>query len=217
MASERLYALATTVAAMAALVLLLAIGGCNTIGGPYEETFDDAGRWGTGSDVDKEGQVQDGRYEFLVKSEFGLFWTTAGEEFGDGVYQVEATPLEGPLDNGYGMLFRVGDEANAFYLFEVSGDGFVWIGRCEGGCSDEAVLIEDGWFASEAVNEGLNVTNILRVRAEQANLIFYVNDQEVGRVTDDSFQSGDIGLAVETLGEAGVLVAFDNFTVSPLE
>lgn len=217
MASKRVYALATTVAAIAALVFLLAITGCNTIGGPYEETFDDAGRWGTGSDVDKEGQVQNGRYEFLVKSEFGLFWTTAGEEFGDGVYQVEATPLEGPLDNGYGMMFRVGDDANAFYLFEVSADGFVWIGLCEEGCSEEAVLIEDGWFASEAVNEGLNVTNVLRVRAEQANLIFYVNDQEVGRVTDDSFQSGDIGLAVETLGEAGVLVAFDNFTVSPLE
>lgn len=217
MASKRVYALATTVAAIAALVSLLAITGCNTIGGPYEETFDDAGRWGTGSDVDKEGQVQNGRYEFLVKSEFGLFWTTAGEEFGDGVYQVEATPLEGPLDNGYGMMFRVGDDANAFYLFEVSADGFVWIGLCEEGCSEEAVLIEDGWFASEAVNEGLNVTNVLRVRAEQANLIFYVNDQEVGRVTDDSFQSGDIGLAVETLGEAGVLVAFDNFTVSPLE
>lgn len=217
MASRRLYALATTVAAVAALVLLLTIAGCNTIGGPYEEAFDDAGNWGTGSDVDKEGRVQDGQYEFLVKSEFGLFWTTAGEEFGDGVYQVEATPLEGPLDNGYGMMFRVGDEANAFYLFEVSADGFVWIGLCEDGCSEESVLVEDGWFASEAVNEGLNVTNVLRVRAEQANLIFYVNDQEVGRVTDDSFQSGDIGLAVETLGEGGVLVAFDNFTVSPLE
>lgn len=217
MASRRLYALATTVATVAALVFLLAIAGCDTIGSPYEETFDDAGSWGTGSDVDKEGRVQDGRYEFLVKSEFGLFWTTAGEEFGNGDYQVEATPLEGPLDNGYGMMFRVGDDANAFYLFEVSADGFVWIGLCEDGCSDEAVLIEGGWFASEAVNEGLNVTNVLRVRAEQANLIFYVNDQEVGRVTDDSFQSGDIGLAVETLGEGGVLVAFDNFTVSPLE
>ena len=217
MASRRVYVFAATVATMAALVLLLAIAGCNTLGGPYEETFDEAGSWGTGSDVEKEGRVQDGRYEFLVKSEFGLFWTTAGEEFGDGVYQVEATQLEGPLDNGYGMLFRVGDDANAFYLFEVSADGFVWIGRCQDGCSEEAVLIEDGWFASEAVNEGLSVTNVLRVRAEQANLIFYVNDQEVGRVTDDSFQSGDIGLAVETLGEAGVLVAFDNFTVSPLE
>ncbi len=217
MASKRLYARAKIAGAIAALVLLLAIAGCNTIGGPYEETFDDAGRWGTGSDVDKEGRVQDGRYEFLVKSEFGLFWTTAGEQFADGVYEVEATPLEGPLDNGYGMMFRVGDEANAFYLFEVSADGFVWIGLCEDGCSEENVLIEDGWFASEAVNEGLNVTNILRVRAEQANLIFYVNDQEVGRVTDDSFQSGDVGLAVETFGEAGVLVAFDNFTVTPLE
>lgn len=199
------------------LLLLLLLAACGGLSGPYTEPFDDAGGWGVGSDVDAEGTVNNGRYEFLVKSNLGLFWSTAGRSFEDGVYEVEATQLEGPLDNGYGMLFRVDDDTDSFYIFEVSGDGYVWIGRCENGCDEEEVLIEDGWFASEAVNQGLDIANKLRVRAEGANMIFSVNDQEVGRVTDNTFDSGDIGIMVETLGEGDVLVAFDNFTVTPLD
>lgn len=199
------------------LLVLLLLAGCSELRGPYEETFDELGRWGGGEDLNARGEVNNGRYEFLVKAELGLFWSTAGEDFADGVYQVEATQLEGPLDNGYGMQFRVDPDTNSFYLFEVSGDGYVWIGHCQDRCEEEEPLIENGWFASDAVNEGLDATNVLRVRAEGANMIFFVNDQEVGRVTDDTLESGDIGIMVETLGEGGVLVAFDNFTVTPLQ
>lgn len=200
--------------ALALLLLLLA--GCNALQRPYEETFDDAGQWGTGEDLEASGEVTGGRYEFLVNANLGLFWATAGERLADGVYQLEATQLEGPLDNGYGMMFRVDDDNNAFYLLEVSGDGYVWIGRCENSCEEEQPLVGNGWIASEAVNQGLDATNVLRVRAEGGNMIFFVNDQEVGRVTDNTFRRGDIGIMVETLGQGGVLVAFDNFTVTPL-
>lgn len=199
------------------LLLLLLLAACGSLSGPYVETFDEAGSWGIGSDIDAEGTVVNGRYEFLVESNLGLFWSTAGRNFADGIYEVEATQLAGPLDNGYGMLFRVDEETNSFYIFEVSGDGYVWIGSCTNGCEEEETLIEDGWFASDAVNEGLNATNHLRVRAEGANMIFSVNDQEVGRVSEQSFDEGDIGIMVETLGEGDVLVAFDNFRVTRLE
>ena len=55
------------------------------------------------------------------------------------------------------------------------------------------------------------------VEAESANLIFYVNDQEVGRVTDDTFSKGDIGLMVHTLGAGGAHIQFDNFSVEPIQ
>jgi hypothetical protein len=197
-------------------ILLLSVA-CRGTSGPFEERFDSAGKWGTGTDIDVEGDVRDGRYEFLVKNDLGLFWTTAGESLRDGVYEVEATQLEGPLDNGYGMLFRVDTDENSFYMFEVSGDGYVWTGLCRERCeAEETPFIENGWFQSDAVNSGLDATNVLRVRAEGGNLIFFVNDQEVGRVTDNTLDAGDIGLVVETFGEGGVLVAFDNFTVMPL-
>lgn len=200
--------------ALALLLLLLAA--CASLRGPYEETFDEAGKWGTGEDLEASGEVTGGRYEFLVKSDLGLFWATAGELISDGIYQVEATQLDGPLDNGYGMMFRVDSDSDSFYLFEVSGDGYVWIGVCENSCEEEQPLVGNGWVSSEAVNQGLNVTNVLRVRAEGGNMIFFVNDQEVGRVTDNTLGRGDIGIMVETLGQGGVLVAFDNFTVTPL-
>jgi hypothetical protein len=199
------------------LSLVLVVAAC---GGqqPYLETFDSPGDWRTGSDIDVEGEVKDGMFDLLVKADDMLIWTTAGEEFGDGVYEVEATQIDGPLDNGYGMLFRVDDENDDFYLFEISGDGYVWIGRYLNGGDDEITpIVSNSWFESTAVSAGLNVTNTLRVEAESANLIFYVNGQEVGRVTDDTFSQGDIGLMVRTLGAGGVRVQFDNFSVTPVE
>ena len=199
------------------LVALVVMVACNT-SAPYHETFDSAGNWRVGSDAGADGQVHDGIYDLLVKGDDLIIWTTAGEEFSNGIYQVEATPVEGPLNNGYGMLFRVNDEADDFYLFKVSGDGYVWIGRYRNGGEEEAEpLVNEWWFESLAVQQGPNVTNVLRVRAEDGNMIFYVNDQEVGRVTDNAFSRGDIGVMVETLGAGGVRVHFDNFTVTPLE
>ncbi len=199
-------------------LVLLSAAACGGAQQPFLETFDAPGDWRTGSDIDVEGEVQEGVFDFLVKADDMLIWTTAGKEFGDGIYEVEATQVEGPLDNGYGMLFRVDDETDDFYLFEISGDGFVWIGRYRNGGNDEIEpIVGESWLESTAVTPGLNNNNTLRVRAESANLIFYVNDQEVGRVTDDTFSKGDIGLMVRTLGAGGVRVQFDNFSVNPIE
>jgi hypothetical protein len=202
-----------------AVLLLLAIvlvgcGGNDT----YVEMFDEPGTWSAGSDIDVDGDVRDGMYDLLVKADNLLIWASAGEQFGDGVYEVEATAVAGPVNNGFGMVFRLDEDADNFYLFKISSDGFVWIGKLvNGGLEENRPLVQDWWFESSAVKTGLNETNVLRVRAESGNMIFFVNDQEVGRVTDNSFRSGDIGVIAETLGLGGVQVHFDNFTVSPLE
>ncbi|WP_420632012.1 hypothetical protein [Candidatus Leptofilum sp.] len=181
----------------------------------YSETFDAPGSWRVESSGDVEGEVHDGVYDFIVH-EFDLTsWTTAGQSFSDGIYSVEATQVAGPPNNAFGMLFRVDDEEDNFYSFQISGDGFVWIGKYEGGISEVEPIVDDWWFKSPVINQG-HATNKLSVQAEGQNLIFFVNDQEVGRVTDDAFSRGDIGLMVRTLGEGGVQVQFDNFTVEPL-
>jgi hypothetical protein len=92
----------------------------------------------------------------------------------------------------------------------------VWIGRCLSACVEETILVEDWWFESDTVHQGLDERNTLSVDADGGNLIFRVNTIEVGRVTDNVLQAGDIGLFVETLGQGGVHVEFDNFTVAPL-
>lgn len=186
----------------------------------YEATFDDLGSWAAGDAFDVSGRLNDGVYELEVKADIGRYWTTADESFADGVYQVETTQTAGPVDAGYGMIFRADTTTDSFYLFEISSDGYYWIGICRNGCSEETVLVgnnPNGWIRSDAVNQGLGVANTLTVRAEGGNLIFSVNGVELGRKSDPTFTRGDIGLLVETIGAGGVVVAFDNFSVAPLE
>ncbi len=159
------------------VLLLLSLGcvACDTLGsGSYEETFDSAGNWGSGSTSEVEGEVKNGVYEMLVKSNSGLYLATAGESFGDGIYEVEAIQVDGPLNNGYGMLFKVDDATDSFYVFEVSGDGFVWIGYCSDLCDTEAVALVGGdWFPSPAVKQGLQQSNRLRVVADGTRMTFF--------------------------------------------
>lgn len=210
------FRLATIHPVLFLLPIFLLVNACgNSADQTYTETFDSTGKWSTGSDSYTEGQISDGVYDFLVKDDDLSRWASAGENFSDGVYQVEATQVEGPIDNGFGMIFRANTNNGDFYLFKISGDGYVWIGQFQDEVEGEPI-IGDHWFQSPAVKQGLNQTNTLRVQAESGNMIFFVNDQEVGRVTDSTFDRGDIGLFAQTLGAGGVRVHFDNFSVSPI-
>ena len=209
---QRLGTTAGTAAFLLASILLLS--SCQS--DEYEETFDSSGDWGTGKTADVVGKVENGVYEMLVKSSSDKFLATAGESFGDGVYEVEATQITGPLNNGYGFLFKVDEETDSFYAFEVSGDGWIWIGRCVDLCETEQVALVGGdWFRSPAINQGLQATNHLRAVVDGSLMTFYINGVEVGRTSDDRLTEGDIAVMVETLGESGVRVIFDNFRYTP--
>lgn len=199
------------------IVLAFTSMACSVFGsGVYKESFDEAGNWGTGSSVDVEGQVTEGGYEMLVKSNHGIYLATAGERFEDGTYELEATQIDGPLNNGYGMLFFVDEESDTFYAFEVSGDGWVWIGYCVELCESEAdALVGGDWFRSPAVKTGLQETNKLKVISDGGRMTFLVNGLEVGRAVDERLTEGDVAVMIETLGEPGVRVVFDNFTHTP--
>lgn len=184
---------------------------------PYYEPFDVAGSWIVGEDADASGLIQDGSYEITINSISDTFWVTAGKDFSDGVYEVEATPLEGALDNGYGMIFRVDEDDGDFYLFKISSDGYGYIGRCQNACQETQVFVSNDWFPSPNIIEGFGVTNKLRVSAVGPDMTFYVNDVEVGQIRDDELKRGDIGLIAETFAPGGVRVAYDNFKVTPIE
>ena len=180
--------------------------------GPYVETFESLGSWGSGQSADVEGQVNNDVYEMHVKNNHGLYMASAGENFADGIYELEATQIDGPSNNGYGMLFRVDEPSDSFYVFEISGDGYVWIGYCVNLCEDEAIaLVGGGWYPSPAIETGHHAKNQLRVAAEGPKMTFFVNGVEVGRTSDNRLTEGDIAVMVEALGEGGVRVAFDNF------
>lgn len=183
---------------------------------PYAESFDSAGNWTIGEDVNAVGNVADGVYEMSLEQSGDIFWVTGGQTFGDGEYEIEITPVEGAQDNGYGMLFRVDEENESFYVFKVSSDGYAFIGRCADGCLEEQGLVNQDWFASPAVKQGFGVTNRLRAVVKGSDMIFYINGEEIGRASDDTLSKGDIGLMAETFTPGGLRVIFDNFKVMPL-
>jgi hypothetical protein len=95
--------------------------------------------------------------------------------------RVQAKPIKGPSNNGYGVIFRLQDKDNAapgdddYFLFLVSSDGYYQIMRQLNG---KQKVISD-WIPSPAVQQGLNVTNTLRVIANGNQFQFYVNGQQV--------------------------------------
>ena len=205
------------------VLLLLSVAGISCRANrAYQSSFDQVENWGVGVNPDVEGKVANGVYEMFVKADSGIYWTVAGKpNLGNGVYEVEATQLSGSLDNGYGLAFKIDneDDESDFYLFQVSGDGYVWIGWCEDSCQlVDTSLIAQGWIETSAVYTGINSSNTLRVEIDDDEMIFVVNGQEIGRVNDSrGGTNGDVGLTVETIGEGGVRVAFDNFRYTPLE
>lgn len=208
--------------------------GVATVGSPnkevgepsFVENFNREGYWAVGtvySDpeetiLEAEAVVENGVFMYSLPLPQLMYWSTAGEQFGDGLYQLEATAIDGPENNGYGLLFMVDNDTDDFYIFEISSDGYAWIGLYrDGGSEDVTSLVGDGWIETSAVKTGLNATNVLKVEANKGLLTFWVNDEEVAQVEDNTFSSGDVAVFAETFEEGGVVIEFDNFSFTPLD
>lgn len=190
---------------------------------PYTESFARAGDWDTGQataeddSIEAEADATGGVFDFNVYVPKTLFWSTAKQRLGPGTYQIEATAVSGTLNNGYGLLLLGDNEADDYYMFEISSDGYVWIGFYGAGGETVIPLVNDGWFASDAVIQGLNQTNVLRAEIAVGSLRFFVNDEEVATVRDFKLLEGDVGVFVETLDEGNVRIHFDNLSYTPAE
>ncbi len=166
-------------------------------------------------------------------------FSVARQYFGDFDARVEARAVSGPVNNGYGMIFRLQNHDNSspsddsYYLFLVSSDGYYQVRRVLG---DEQKELST-WIPSPVVNQGIGVANTLRVVAQGDQFAFYVNGQQMplcipddpeGRstfvtsctggtmqpsLTDSSLAYGQIGLVATTLDEPDVVVEFDNLVV----
>ncbi|MCS6773271.1 MAG: hypothetical protein NZ693_04065, partial [Thermoflexales bacterium] len=167
---------------------------------PYTDEFDDpSSGWETLSDLSAEVRYDRSALRILVKQENLAQWSFAGKQFADGVLEVEARALGGPLDNGFGVIFRAEDAKN-FYHFAISSDGYWRAGIVKEG---EWTYWND-WQPHPAVKSGAE-RNQLRVVMQSARFDLYINGQLVSSQEDDSFQTGDIGVfALSLIGGPGV-------------
>jgi hypothetical protein len=192
---------------LAATLLMVACAGGADL--PWNEDFAAVGDWQAESDAAAQVDVSEGMLRIQVAAANQLAWASAGRDLEDLHLTVEATQLAGPDDNEYGVLVRMEDAEN-FYRFSISGDGFFLVTKFVDGGQE---LIDSNWQPTEAINQG-QATNTIEVICQGSELTLVVNGQELARLQDEQFDGGDIGLYAGTFSQTGVEIAFDNLQVT---
>ena len=192
------------------ITLVVLLGACGGEQAPWSDDFSDAASgWKAESDSSAEVGYHEGVMRILVKSPNRLAWASAGRELSDFRLTVEAIQVAGPDDNEYGLLVRMRD-ADHFYRFSISGDGYYLVNKYDG---REWTVLGDDWSPSDAILRG-TATNVLEVVCHGTAMTFLVNGTELARVEDEDYSRGDVGLYAGTFFDPGVEVHFDNLVVT---
>ena len=169
----------------------------------FEDDFStDKGVWGVIDNL----SIKDNQFSFRVEEASDYIWSTFGGDYDDVDYQVDTRKLGGPDNNSFGQIFRFQDADN-FYAYEISSDGFYLVSKKEDG--SWSTLIP--WTASPLINKGGE--NQIAVIAQSDQFSFLINGVQVDTTRDSSFSGGSLGLLVSSYDEAGVAIAFDNVLV----
>ena len=113
--------------------------------------------------------------------------------------------------DGGGVTFRsdVGGSTFSGYVFEVRRDDYYRLLLCRQPNSCNTALLQ-GY--SGAIHRGLNQTNLITVIVKSNTITLYMNQQEIGSVTDNTFSQGSIGVVAADFGNP-TEVAFSNVKV----
>lgn len=184
---------------------------CNEAGALFFDDFRDDTDCGwvlynrSGAAVRREGETLR-----LTTSQPGqIWWTNAGRNFDDLILTADIQHIDGPSDNAYGLICRYQSSEN-FYVFLISSDGYYAIGKYQSGASQISYLNEGGEYTfSEAINQE-QAANRVRATCIGSELTLTVNGVLLESVSDPTFVTGDIGLAVSTFEPGRLEVAFDN-------
>lgn len=180
-------------------------------------------------------QIENGVVRLDVGEVSGSLFTPLRWHITDFDFTVEAKAVEGPLNNGFGVIFRLADLDNYYYLL-ISSDGYYQLTRV---VNDTARDLSQ-WILSDAIHQGLGEPNRIRVVGEGDQFRFYVNDQPLPMcipndpaarstynditgeciegqmletVTDAAIPNGRLGVMAITLDDPDVVVEFDNVVV----
>lgn len=158
-----------------------------------------------GAEVSREGETLR-----LVTSQPGqIWWSNAGRNFDDLIITADIQHIDGPRDNAYGLICRY-QSAENFYLFLISSDGYYAIGKYQSGANQITYLNEGGEYVFSDSIDQESGTNRLRATCIGNELSLSVNGVLLETVTDPTFVTGDIGVAVSTFEPGTLQIAFDN-------
>ncbi len=116
----------------------------------------------------------------------------ATPNFNNFAYQVQMTIIKG--DDG-GIVFRINEASDGTpdgYVFRVGQDGSYDLYVCPLNATKCSSPLSEGSIA--AIKQGLNQTNLVAVIVKGNTITLYVNRQQIGSVTDNTFSHGSIGV-----------------------
>jgi hypothetical protein len=94
------------------------------------------------------------------------------------------------------------------YLFLIRGNGSFAILRAR----ERTITTLVNWTASSLIKQG-PARNQLRAVCLGDYLALYINGEFAGDATDDSYSSGQVGMAASASGRLGAVIEFDDLTV----
>lgn len=170
------------------------------------DTNDDT--WSLGSDAQSARSIARGQLVMQLDTTNSLIWSLNDYPLGDFYLEMDTTHLAGAVDNLFGVIFRLQDDAN-FYLAVVSSDGQFTLGKYV----DDSFATLARWTPTDALNSGRGSRNRLGLLALGDQITLLANGQELASVQDASFAQGAWGLTTGSINSDATAVAFDNVTV----
>ncbi len=151
-----------------------------------------------------------GQYRIWLNYPHTTIWANPGLQFTDTRTEVDALKAAGPDNNQFGIICRY-EDADNFYFFLISSDGYYGIGKSKDG--RQTLLTGGGKMTfSPRIAQG-HAANHLRADCVGQNLALFVNGYHLATAADADFTRGDVGLMVGTFDEPGADLRFDNFAV----
>ncbi|KAA3647288.1 MAG: hypothetical protein DWQ07_07245 [Chloroflexi bacterium] len=178
----------------------------------FEKT-DDQG-WPSGKEEDSVGEIRrsilDGNYRWFMTFEGEGYWIAVPDGLDpmtDFYVTVDGFRANGPVDTGFGLVFRYADSEN-YYDFQVNDNFEYSIGITRNG--DRKMIV--GWSPSEAL--ATETYNWLTVVGRGDQFFFFINDRFVYDLEDKNFPAGQVGVfAGLDYAAKNVNIYFRNFEI----
>ncbi|MFN8380044.1 MAG: hypothetical protein U0452_15375 [Anaerolineae bacterium] len=198
--------------------------------------------WSTYDDGRLAAQASDGGLTIRVNQPASAAFSAGPFHFGDLAYSATARAIEGPIDNGFGLMAALQTQDNqrpeddTYLVFLISSDGYYSVRQR----LNETEKVLSTWIPSPAIQTGLGTENTLSVQLADGQAWFTVNGQPLSFCVPDqpdgqstyyldacvdgqmleslpvadtvAGQVGVVALATAS-GGAGVTVQFDDVTV----
>ncbi len=177
----------------------------------FSETFDsNKNDWIIGENdgeyASVSREIKDGKYSWDVASKKGVIaWVAPDiDPVSDFHLSADFKRTSGSDQFDYGLVFREDSKSNLYY-FGIDHDGFFVLLSYDNEWTDMLEYTRTPIISSEE-------TNRLTVIAEGTHFTFFINDQYVGEMTDDTLSTGTAAIAVEMYeADLQATFEFDNF------